>query len=391
MQPVTVGALVFLLRDILEGSEYLSDLWVVGEVSNYTESRLGHRYFSLKDDTGLIRCVLFRDDMPGESLEVGERVLVHGRVSVYPQRGELQFVCDFVRPEGVGILAARFEQLRQRLDAEGLFDPARKRALPRFPLRIGVVTSPTGAAIRDIEDVLARRWPLATLVFAPASVQGDRAAPEIVAALRRLAGEPGLDVAILARGGGSAEDLWAFNDEAVARAVFAFPVPLVTGVGHETDVTIVDFVADRRAPTPSAAAEQVTPDIAEVASTILTFDRMMHSAARSHLAEAAGQLERTATRLERAAPRPGAIARELLQVEQRMASAIARQQAAGRARLEHVAARVEALNPRATLQRGYAIVQGAKHRRVISRVRQVRPGDRLTVAVTDGAFWTEVS
>lgn len=390
MQPVTVGALVFLLRDMLEGSEYLSDLWVVGEVSNYTESRLGHRYFSLKDDDGLIRCVLFRDEMPGESLQSGDRVLAHGRVSIYPQRGELQFVCDFVRPEGVGILTARFEQLRQRLEAEGLFDPARKRPLPRFPMRIGVVTSPAGAAIRDIEDVLGRRWPLATVVLSPASVQGDRAAPELAAALRRLAQEPALDVAIVARGGGSAEDLSAFNDEAVARAIFAFPVPVVTGVGHETDVTIADLVADQRAPTPSAAAEQVVPDIAEVARSILTFDRMMLSAVRAHVAHAANRLDRSAARLERAAPAPAGMVRELLNLEQRMTSALARRQAADRARLDHVAARIEALNPRATLERGYAIVQAARSRRVIRRVRQVRPGDRLTVAVSDGAFWTEV-
>ncbi|MBN9495083.1 exodeoxyribonuclease VII large subunit [bacterium] len=232
---LTVTQLVSLLREVIENHDFFYDLWLQGEVSNYSKSSLGHRYFSLKDERSVIRCVLFRDELPGLELKVGDHVIAHGRVSVYVQRGELQFIPDFVRPEGVGLLAAQFEQLKLRLEKEGLFDVARKRPLPAYPMRIGVVTSRTGAALQDIKNVLARRWPLARVVFAPAVVQGEQAAPHIVAALRTLARqEPPLDVAILARGGGSMEDLWPFNDERVARAIYGFPAPIVSGVGHET-------------------------------------------------------------------------------------------------------------------------------------------------------------
>ncbi|MEJ5222424.1 MAG: exodeoxyribonuclease VII large subunit, partial [Tepidiforma sp.] len=260
-----VSALVAFLREYLEANEFLSDVWVTGEVSNSSRSTAGHRYFTLRDAKAAIRCVMWRDRMPpGFVLKDGERVIVHGRISVYLQRGELELVCDFARPEGVGVLAAKLEELRLRLEAEGLFDPARKRPLPRFPLRIGLVTSPGGAALHDVQFVLRKRWPVATLVFAPAQVQGEQAPGQVVAALRRLAQEPDLDLILVTRGGGAAEDLHAFNDERVARAIYASPHPVVTGVGHETDVTIADLVADLRAATPSAAAERATPDIAAV-------------------------------------------------------------------------------------------------------------------------------
>ena len=279
-----VSAVVSFLREVLEANEFFSDLWIQGEVSNYSRSQVGHRYFSLKDPQASLRTVLFRDSMPGFQLQDGERILAHGRITIYPQRGELQFVADFVRPEGVGILAAKFEEIRLRLDAEGLFDPARKRPLPRFPRRIGVVTSPTGAALQDIRNVLARRWTLATVLLSPALVQGDQAAGQVTAALRRLAKEPDLDLALVARGGGRAEDLWAFNDERVARAIYGFPVPVVSGVGHETDVTIADLVADLRASTPSAAAERATPDIAQLDRALSAVWRASRSSTWSPMA-----------------------------------------------------------------------------------------------------------
>jgi exodeoxyribonuclease VII large subunit len=390
---LTVSAVVSFLREVLESNEFFSDLWIQGEVSNYTRSQVGHRYFSLKDPQAALRTILFRDNMPGFQLKDGERVIAHGRITVYPQRGELQFVADFVRPEGVGILAAKFEELRLRLDAEGLFDPARKRPLPRFPRRIGLVTSPTGAALQDIRNVLTRRWPLATVLLSPALVQGDSAAGQVAAALRRLAREPGLDLAILARGGGSAEDLWAFNDERVARAIYGFPVPVVSGVGHETDITIADLVADMRAPTPSAAAERAAPDVLQLDRALRTLDRQMASAVRAALAERAGSVETQLRRIQYAAPDPGELAANVRVLLREMQAGLERRCAADRARFENVAARIDSLNPMATLARGFAIVQkeGSAKKPVVNSARKVKPGDRLSVSVADGAFWAEVS
>lgn len=390
---LSVSAVVSFLREVLEANEFFSDLWIQGEVSNYSRSQVGHRYFSLKDASAALRTVLFRDNMPGFQLKDGERVIAHGRITIYPQRGELQFVADFVRPEGVGILAAKFEELRLRLDAEGLFDPARKRPLPRFPRRIGLVTSPTGAALQDIRNVLARRWPLAMVVLSPALVQGDQAAGQVAAALRRLAKEPDLDLAIVARGGGSAEDLWAFNDERVARAIYGFPVPVVSGVGHETDTTIADLVADLRAPTPSAAAERSAPDAAQLDRMLRELDRQMASAVRSQLAERAGAVEGQLRRIRYAAPDPGELAGSVRSLLREMQAGLERRCAADRARFEHLSARVASLDPMATLARGFAIVQkeGGTKKPVVNSARKVKPGDRLSVSVADGAFWAEVS
>jgi len=390
---LSVSAVVSFLREVLEANEFFSDLWIQGEVSNYSRSQVGHRYFSLKDPVAALRTVLFRESMPGFQLKDGERVIAHGRVTIYPQRGELQFVADFVRPEGVGIQAAKFEQLRLRLEAEGLFDPARKRPLPRFPRRIGLVTSPTGAALQDIRNVLEHRWPLATVLLSPALVQGDSAAGQVAAALRRLSQEPDLDLAIVARGGGSAEDLSAFNDERVARAIYGFPVPVVSGVGHETDITIADLVADLRAPTPSAAAERSVPDVAHLHRALRITDREMASAVRGTMAEEAGRVEGQLRRLRYAAPDPAALAGDVRSLLREMQAGLERRCAADRSRFENVAARIDSLNPMATLARGFAIVQkeGTAKKPVVNSARKVKPGDRLSVSVADGAFWAEVS
>ncbi len=391
-QVLPVSAVVSFLREYVEASELLSDLWITGEVSNYSQSQLGHRYFTLRDAKAAIRCVMFRDRMPrGFQLQDGDRIIAHGRVTVYIQRGELQFDCDFARPEGVGALAAKLEELRLRLEAEGLFDPARKRPLPRFPMRIGLVTSPGGAALHDVQFVLRKRWPLATLVFAPAMVQGDLAPGQVVAALRRLAAEPDLDVILVVRGGGASEDLHAFNDERVARAIYASPYPVVTGVGHETDVTIADLVADVRAATPSAAAERATPDIGAVRRSLEVLDRAMASAVRQTVAELASDVEAAVGRLRRSAPRVAELEAAVRELAQGMDGCVERQLQRERARFETMAARLAALDPMATLRRGFAIVQREGGRQpVVASVRGVRAGDRLRVAVSDGAFWTEV-
>ncbi|GIW13213.1 MAG: exodeoxyribonuclease 7 large subunit [Tepidiforma sp.] len=391
-QVVPVSALVLFLREYIEANELLSDVWVTGEVSNVSRSQVGHRYFTLKDAKAAIRCVMWRDRMPpGFQLKDGERVIAHGRVTVYVQRGEVQFDCDFARPEGVGALAAKLEELRLRLEAEGLFAAERKRPLPRFPMRIGLVTSAGGAALHDVQFVLRKRWPLATLVFAPAMVQGEQAPAQIVAALRRLAREPGLDLILVTRGGGAAEDLHAFNDERVARAIFASPYPVVTGVGHETDVTIADLVADLRAATPSAAAERATPDIADLERGLRALDRAMASAVRHTIGGLAADTEAAAVRLERAAPRVAELKAQVLDLAQGMEEQVSERVRRERGRFDALAARFGALDPMATLRRGFAIVQREGGRQpVVSSVRSVRTGDRLRVSVADGAFWTEV-
>ena len=393
MQALTVSALVNFLREILESNEMLSDLWIAGEVSNYTRSAAGHRYFSLKDGGAMLRSVWFASTMASGRLENGDRVLAHGRVSIYTQRGELQFVCDFVRPEGVGIEAAKLEELRLRLEEEGLFDPSRKRALPPFPRRIGLVTSPNGAALQDIRNVLAKRWPLAELVLSPAIVQGDAAAGHVEVALRRLARETGLDVAIIARGGGSAEDLSAFNDERVVRAVFGFPVPIVSGVGHETDTTLTDLVADLRAPTPSAAAERCTPDVTELRRALRIRNRTMASGALAAIARSVSRLDGTANRLNRSVAQPAVLRHQVAAVASGLRSNAERSLAMDRAALEQLAASFLPLNPHRTLQRGVAIIEkpSGTRKTVVSSVRKVRGGDRLIVSVADGAFSTEVS
>lgn len=390
-QALPVSAVVSFVREVLENNEILTDLWIVGEVSNYTRSQAGHRYFSLKDPGSVLRSVLFASKLPGLQLHDGERVFAHGYVSIYTQRGELQFVCDFIRPEGVGLLNARLEELKARLGAEGLFDPARKRALPRFPGRIGVVTSPTGAALQDIRNVLARRWPLAEVVLAPALVQGDQAAGQVVGALRSLAEEPGLDLAIVARGGGSIEDLWAFNEEHVVRAIFGFPVPVISGVGHETDETLADLVADLRAPTPSAAAMRATPDVHELYRELRVLDRQMASATRAARSEAASNVEAELVRMRHAAPNAPVLARDVTALLHQMENAMDRTCGADRNRIEVTSASMAALNPVATLRRGFAIVEKTEKKRVVNSVNKVKPGDRLTVSVADGSFWTEVS
>lgn len=390
MQAIPVSTLVRAVRLWLEQSEQFSDAWVVGEVSNYSRSSLGHQYFTLRDTLSGMRMVLFRGDDRGTPIANGDSLFVHGRVTVYEQRGELQFVCDFVQPEGLGLQAAQFEELRARLERDGLFDPARKRPLPRFPQRIGLVTSPKGAALQDIRNVLARRWPLAEVVFSPAIVQGDFAPQQIARAIERLRGQP-LDLMILARGGGSAEDLAAFNDEAVARAVFAFPAPVVTGVGHDTDVSIVDYVADVHAPTPSAAAERATPNSRDVAERVAAVERTMADCSRRMIAELGESVRDELETVRRRLPEPAMLMRTVQATvnAMRRESGVTLEQS--RSRFEGCDGRLATLNPLATLGRGYAIVHDAKTRKVISSTRRIKAGQRLSIAVQDGAFSGEVS
>jgi exodeoxyribonuclease VII large subunit len=388
MNVYTVGQVTTYLKELLESDLHLADLWVTGEVSNLSRSANGHYYFTLKDTGTQLRCVYFRRArMPGaELLAHGAQLVAHGRVSLYETRGDLQYYVDFVHAEGVGLLHLQFERLKAQLEEEGLFDEARKRPIPAFPRRIGVVTSPQGAVFHDICNVLSRRWPLAEVILAPTRVQGDGAAPGIVSAIAGLNSLPDLDLLIVARGGGSMEDLWPFNEEAVARAVYGSLVPVISAVGHETDVTICDYVADLRAPTPSAAAECAVPDRGEVTLRLRDWAAALEGAAYRAVDDRAGRVRHAVAMLDRCLPDLDA---HKARVRTLAGTAAERVERRLRERRDGVQARIlqlEALNPRDTLARGYAVVQDRESGRVITRRAGLEPGRRIGVTVSDGSF-----
>jgi len=388
----SVSQLATYLRELLETDLHLADLWVEGEVSNLSRSTAGHTYFTLKDEFAQIRCVMFRRQYGGAiALENGVQVVAHGRISLFEKRGELQLNVDFLQPAGVGIWQAQFERLKAQLEEEGLFELSRKRPLPAFPQVIGVVTSPTGAVFHDVCQIVGRRWPLAEIVLAPTLVQGDQAAPGIVDALVALNREPDIDVIILARGGGSLEELWPFNEEIVARAIYASRVPVVSAVGHETDYTMADYVADRRAPTPSAAAELVVPDRTEIGRQLVGSQVALAGWLAGQVARRRGDVDRLALDLRRAVP-DVAHQRERVAVLLRSAAAgIARAVSGRRERANACVIQLRSLDPRSTLARGYAIVQRRADGRVVARSGHVKARDRLDVHVSDGSFPAEVS
>ena len=388
MEVYTVSSITTYLRELLETDSHLADIWVSGEVSNLTRSTAGHLYFTLKDSQSQLRCVFFRGATLQRDLasmvESGAQVVAHGRISLYEVRGDLQFYVDFVQPEGLGVLAMEFERLKARLEQEGLFEQSRKRRVPPFPERIGVVTSPTGAVFHDICAILARRWPLAEIVLAPSAVQGSEAVRGIVAGIAALNDEPDMDAIIVARGGGSLEELWAFNEEAVARAIYASHAPIVSAVGHETDYTIADYVADVRAPTPSTAAEIVAPDRRMIATTIVGRRAALSAAMRLCLDEGTSCLRGALGRMEHCAP---PIDRDRQRVDDalRVAGAMVDTALArSREQVRGFSLQLRSLHPQATLARGYALVE--KEGMAVRSVRDVKPGDALDVRVTDGAF-----
>jgi exodeoxyribonuclease VII large subunit len=409
------------IREAVRGDERLRDVWVEGEVSRVTISSAGHAYFALKDERSQLQCVWFRDERLRSAFEpqAGLRIVVHGRVDLFEPQGALQLYVESIQPAGFGDLALRFEALKARLAAEGLFDVARKRPLPSRPATIGVVTSPTGVVWRDISHVLARRWPLARVVLVACRVQGDGAPASIVTALRRLeryieecraAGRPedAPAVTILARGGGSLEDLWAFNDEAVVRAVVAHTVPLVCGVGHEVDVTLADFAADVRAPTPSAAAEIVVPDRSEFAASLRRANDRLRNAMQGRLGAAARDLAVERRALDRLSP----VARLAAAREQagllfdratramearltgdamrldRAADTLSRlatgRVAAARAAVAGAGAALAVLGPQATLDRGYAIVRRTGDGAIVRDPGDAPAGTSLRLRVAHG-------
>jgi len=387
----SVSWLAGRLADLIAGDLSLQNLWIEGEVSNASRSQAGHVYFTLKEGEFSIRCVMFQRQYRGAPLENGAQVLAHGNVTFYERRGDIQVVVDFTQPAGIGARQAEFERLREKLASEGLFDDGRKRPLPAFPARIGVVTSATGAVFSDICHVLERRWPLAEIVLAATQVQGDYAAIGISDGIRRLAEEPGIEVIIVARGGGSMEELWPFNEEIVARAIFASPIPVISAVGHETDFTIADFVADRRAPTPSAAAEIVAPDRREVSRHVQGLALAALLTTRRRIGEGANSVERAGHRLRSGLPDPARHAERVTALARHGAAAVKAALARATERTNGYALRLGTLDPSSTLARGYAVVQLRDDKQAITSTAQVKGRARLDIHVKDGHFPAEVS
>jgi len=392
---LTVSQVVRYLKDLLETDELLQDVWVQGEITDCRTYPSGHCYFTLKEGDAQLLCVFFKHARLRSSapdLRNGMSVTLNGRVSFYERDGKLQLYVESAEPLGDGALYLRFEQLKERLAAEGLFAEERKRPIPSRPAAIGIVTSPQAAALRDMLRVLHTRYPLARVILSPTLVQGADAPASIAAALDLLNEHAEADVIIVGRGGGSREELWAFNEEIVARAIARSRIPVISGVGHETDFTIADFVADLRASTPTAAAAAAVPNIEDWRDDIREKQETLTAMIEERLYELSTRLERTKRELQRASPQAQLDSRslqlddatELLQT--RMQHILALRQE----RLRGIALRLHSLSPLLTIVRGYSIVRRDRDRSIVTSVQQVQPGDGLTIQVTDGHIPVEV-
>ena len=389
----SVGQLNEYVKMLLEGNPNLNDVWVQGEISGAKLYASGHLYFSLKDPDSVLSAVMFKNSMMRMEFEPenGMKVLAHGRVSAYPPRGQYQFIADRMIPDGAGALAVAFEQLKAKLGTEGLFDPARKRPLPPHPKRIGVVTSPSGAAVHDIIRVARKRCPSTEILIFPSLVQGAEAPAYLRGGIQYFNAvkddpEQGVDLIILGRGGGSAEDLWGFNDERLARTIAASAIPVVSAVGHEVDFTICDFVADLRAATPSAAAELSLPDREDLRRQVTALSTRLNASQTTRLKRYRTQLDRLAASRVLTSPE-GAyrVRRETVEgLEKRLNLSMSRRLAFKRQSMERVVASLSALNPLAVLSRGYALVQDGEGK-VVPTVGQLSVGDRVHLRFADGS------
>ncbi|MFL5626390.1 MAG: exodeoxyribonuclease VII large subunit [Ktedonobacteraceae bacterium] len=383
------------LRELLEIDEILQAVSVRGEISGCKTYSSGHCYFTLKDAEAQLSCVFFkhaRSRSAAPNLRDGMAVVASGRISFYERDGKLQMYVEYVEPLGDGALFLRFEQLKARLSAEGLFEAERKRPLPLQPSLVGIVTSPQAAALRDMLRVLRTRYPLAEVLLAPTLVQGAEAPAAIAAAIDLLNEHGEADVIIVGRGGGSIEELWAFNEEVVARAIARSRIPVISGVGHETDFTIADFVADYRASTPTAAAAAAVPDIQDWRSAILQKQELLTDLVEDYLADLQEQLERTHYELERASPQ-ALLDRRRQQLDDATALLQSHLQhilSLQNERLRGMALRLHALSPLLTIGRGYAVVRSDTDDSIITSTQQVHPGDTLTIQVTDGHIPVQV-
>lgn len=394
-QHLTVTQLTNYLKNLLAGDPVLQEVWVRGEISNFRRPSSGHMYFTLKDDGAALRCVMFRGANRSLAFrpEDGMQVLAAGYIGLYERDGVYQLYVEHMEPGGVGALYAAFEQLKGRLEAEGLFAQELKKPLPSLPRRVGIVTSPTGAALQDIIKVARRRFPRIDLVLCPVAVQGEGAAQEIARGITLLDRHGHVDVIIVGRGGGSLEDLWAFNEEVVARAIHAARTPVVSAVGHETDFTIADFVADVRAPTPTGAAMLVVPDEGELRRVLANSVTRLHQALRNRWLNERRRLERLLAGpvFQRPTHRILVARQEVDDLARQSRQGIATLLERRQAQLESLAGRLEALSPLAVLARGYSVTQRADDGRIIRRYDEVAVGDAVTVTLADGSLTCAVT
>jgi exodeoxyribonuclease VII large subunit len=391
----TVSRLTQHIRTLLESDVTLQDVWVQGEISNLGRPASGHIYFTLKDADASLRGVMWKGDARRLTLPLqdGMEIEAHGRIGVYEPQGQYQFYADIIRPVGEGVLYQEFLRLKASLEAEGLFDAERKNPIPELPRQIGIVTSATGAALRDMLDTLRRRLPLVEVILAPSPVQGDEAPPGLVAALEALDRlKP--DVILLARGGGSIEDLWAFNDERVVRAVAELRTPVISGVGHETDFTLCDFAADQRAPTPTAAAELATSiTLTDLSAYLQGMETRLAASTLNLLTAQRNRLDTLGANLRFYSPlrRIQTDRQRLDDFVRRGMSALKHRVALDASRLQGFDRRLEALNPLAVLGRGFAVVTREVDGALVSKVGQAKPGDGLRLRVSDGELGATVS
>lgn len=382
------------IRRLIRGDPLFTDVLIKGELSNFRVSEAGHFYFDMKDESSQIHCVMFRRDAEAVNAELkdGQKVIARGRIDVYESRGEYQLYAAEIKPEGLGDFYIAFEKLKKKLAKEGLFREEFKKPLPAFPRRIGVVTSKTGAAVRDILKILGRRYPLANVVLAPALVQGDQAPPTIVRGIESLNSLGDIDVIIVGRGGGSIEDLWCFNDESVARAIFASRAPVISAVGHETDFTICDFVADRRAATPSAAAEMVVPNMMEIMDRLYAMREQFEDEMTDIIARHQEYLASLGTQM-----RPRILLDMLDSNRQRLDEVhtnlcLSQRHCleTSKQRTEKLGGMLNAVNPLATLERGYSVALKLPERRIVDQIGVVETGDEISLMVRDGDIECQV-
>ncbi|MBR2040383.1 MAG: exodeoxyribonuclease VII large subunit [Clostridia bacterium] len=388
---LSVKQLNFYVKNLIEGDPRLSNICVLGEISNLKNHySSGHIYFTLKDNDATVSCVMFRSfaSRLRFDLENGMQVAVRGRVSVYEKDGQYRIYAEDITDAGLGDIARRFEQVKAKLEKEGLFDPDSKRPLPKFPKKIAVVTSRSGAAVRDILNILSRRWPVAEVLMCPVSVQGDFAVPEMLEALDRLYTLEGIDLCIIGRGGGSAEDLWAFNDEKLAYKIYEAPFPVISAVGHETDFTISDFVADLRAPTPSAAAELAVPDMAEILSQLGAYKDRLSNLLRLKFENCKLRLERVSLDKDTAVEFLSAKAEIIDRLSDKLSVALKEKINTCKLVFSEKAGKLDALSPLKTMARGFVVA--SQDKKVLQSVKELKHNDLIDIRFTDGTVKAEV-